>query len=126
MGASPRRKAVGDVPGNSGKDGKGKAKGSSSSSSSSSGSSSGSGISKGKKRGGAWAECFGLYTSQDYAELFADGAVPGLPPQAAGGVAAAGGPLRPAEEVVAAAAVAMTGVANIASRWAVLIMLRWK
>ncbi|GLC46080.1 monooxygenase [Pleodorina starrii] len=58
------------------------------------------------RRGGC--EAFGVYTSEDYADLFADGAAPGL-----AAAAAAAPPPRPADAVVAAAVTLMPAAAAI-------------
>ncbi|GFR46742.1 hypothetical protein Agub_g8365 [Astrephomene gubernaculifera] len=70
------------------------------------------------RRGGS--ECFGLYTSEDYAELFREEAIPGLAEAAAAAAAAA--PQRTAAEVVAAAVTLMPAAAAIGARLDLAVM----
>ncbi|GLI62580.1 hypothetical protein VaNZ11_005254 [Volvox africanus] len=67
------------------------------------------------RKGGS--ECFGVYTSEDYADLFADAAVPGLE-----AIAGAAPPPRLADAVVADAATLMPAAAAIGARLDLAVM----
>ncbi|GIL66486.1 hypothetical protein Vafri_20021 [Volvox africanus] len=67
------------------------------------------------RKGGS--ECFGIYTSEDYADLFADAAVPGLE-----ALAGATPPPRLADAVIAAAATLMPAAAAIGARLDLAVM----